>query len=48
LLQSAADLGLRAANGTSMLVHQGARALEIWTNQDVSASVMKEACLRGR
>jgi shikimate dehydrogenase len=47
LLQSASDLGLRAANGISMLVHQGVRALEIWTQAPVSASVMKKACLRG-
>jgi shikimate dehydrogenase len=47
LLQSASDLDLRAANGISMLVHQGVRALEIWTQAPVSASVMKQACLRG-
>lgn len=47
LLRSAAELGLRAANGISMLAHQGARALEIWTGSKVSASVMKNACLKG-
>ena len=31
LLAAAARLGLPAANGLSMLVHQGARALEIWS-----------------
>ncbi len=31
LLQSASHLGLPNANGLAMLVHQGARALEIWT-----------------
>jgi shikimate dehydrogenase len=46
LLRSAHDLGLRAANGTSMLVHQGAKALEIWTGEKVSASIMKAACLK--
>jgi shikimate dehydrogenase len=46
LLRLANDLGLRAANGISMLVHQGARALEIWTGEKVSASIMKAACLK--
>jgi shikimate dehydrogenase len=31
LLGQAAALGLRSANGLGMLVHQGAKALEIWT-----------------
>jgi shikimate dehydrogenase len=31
LLRSAAALGVPQANGLAMLVHQGARALEIWT-----------------
>jgi shikimate dehydrogenase len=31
LLREAASLGLPWANGLSMLVHQGAKALEIWT-----------------
>lgn len=31
LLQAATRLGLPNANGLAMLVHQGARALEIWT-----------------
>lgn len=32
LLQRAAELGLPYANGLSMLVHQGAKALEIWSD----------------
>lgn len=36
LLREAALLGLRGANGLSMLVHQGAKSLEIWSG--VSAS----------
>lgn len=44
LLQDAIDRGLRAANGLTMLVHQGARALEIWTEQNVSTAVMLRAC----
>jgi shikimate dehydrogenase len=31
LLAEAARLGIRGANGLGMLVHQGAKALEIWT-----------------
>jgi len=31
LLREAGALGLPHANGLSMLVHQGAKALEIWT-----------------
>lgn len=32
LLRSAAALGLPYANGLTMLIHQGAKALEIWTD----------------
>ncbi len=32
LLQAAAALGVPAANGLDMLVHQGAKALEIWSS----------------
>ena len=31
LLARAGDLGIPFANGLSMLVHQGAKSLEIWT-----------------
>lgn len=31
LLRAAADLGLPVANGLAMLVHQGAKALELWS-----------------
>lgn len=43
LLRDAAALGLPHANGLSMLVHQGARALEIWTGAAVPAPVMRDA-----
>jgi len=43
LLRSAAELGVPAANGLSMLVHQGARSLELWTGATVPVSVMHEA-----
>lgn len=43
LLRDAATRGLRHANGLSMLVHQGARALELWTGAAVPADVMRAA-----
>lgn len=43
LLRDAAASSLPHANGLSMLVHQGARALEIWTGAPVSPSVMHAA-----
>jgi len=43
LLRQAAGLGLATANGLSMLVHQGARSLELWTGSAVPVSVMHDA-----
>ncbi|CAI8343766.1 MAG: Shikimate dehydrogenase (NADP(+)) [Opitutia bacterium UBA7350] len=43
LLTAAASRGMKCANGLSMLVYQGARALEIWTGQTVDATVMRNA-----
>jgi shikimate dehydrogenase len=43
LLQQAAARGLPAANGLSMLVHQGARSLEIWSKAEVDARAMMSA-----
>lgn len=43
LLRQARDLGLRATNGLSMLVHQAARSLAIWTGTDVPVDAMFEA-----
>lgn len=43
LLGQAAELGLSHANGLAMLVHQGARALEIWTGQSAPVSIMQAA-----
>lgn len=43
LLREAASLGRPHAHGLSMLVHQGARALEIWTGAAVPAPVMRAA-----
>lgn len=42
-LRAAREAGHRTANGLSMLVNQGARSLEIWTQQAVSVAVMEEA-----
>jgi shikimate dehydrogenase len=48
LLRAAADLGIPRANGLSMLVHQGAKALEIWSGIPASrtASTMMGAAKR--
>jgi len=43
LLQQASARGLAVANGLSMLVHQGARSLEIWSHTQVDAHPMMTA-----
>lgn len=43
LMELASARGGRAANGLSMLVHQGARALEIWSGKRINAETMDEA-----
>lgn len=43
LLREAAARGLRRTNGLAMLVHQGVRALELWTGAAVPAGVMARA-----
>ncbi len=43
LLKAARAQGQSAANGLSMLVHQGARSLEIWSHTEVSARAMMSA-----
>ena len=45
LLKEADAHGLATANGLSMLVHQGARSLEIWSHVDVSSHAMMTAAL---
>lgn len=45
LLHEARSRGLKAANGLSMLVHQGARSLEIWSRARVDTDeMMRAAC----
>ncbi|HEY9155917.1 MAG TPA: shikimate dehydrogenase [Opitutaceae bacterium] len=43
LLRQAQTLGLPSANGLSMLVYQGARALEIWSDRSVPVDAMATA-----
>jgi shikimate dehydrogenase len=46
LLSRAAGLGLTTVDGLCMLLHQGARAFEIWTHQAAPVETMRNA-LRG-
>ena len=48
LLAAALERGLATLDGLSMLVHQGAHALELWTGQAAPVPVMFEAALRAR
>ena len=43
LLQNAAALGLQTIDGCEMLIHQGAKAFEIWTGKKPNISTMKIA-----
>ncbi len=43
IMAAVAASGGRAANGLSMLVHQGAKALEIWTGQTAPVETMSHA-----
>lgn len=43
LLNQAKSRGLKTANGLSMLVHQGAQALEAWTQETVDVNAMMTA-----
>lgn len=44
-VSSAIDAGARAANGLSMLLHQGALAFEIWFDRAAPIEVMRKALL---
>lgn len=48
LLAAARAAGMPAANGLSMLVHQGARALEIWSGATVPVDAMAAAARVGK
>jgi len=43
LLCQARTMGLRTANGLSMLLHQGALSFSLWTNQLAPLEVMRVA-----
>jgi len=43
LLRAARSAGCRGANGASMLLHQGTRALELWTGRPAPIKVMRAA-----
>jgi len=43
LLAAAKTAGCRTANGLGMLLHQGAKALEIWTGKTAPLDVMRRA-----
>ena len=45
LLQNAAALGLQTIDGCEMLIHQRAKAIEIWTGKKPNISTMKIALL---
>ena len=42
-IQDAAQKGVQHANGSLMLVHQGAKAFSIWTGKEAPVEVMKKA-----
>jgi shikimate dehydrogenase len=43
LLRAAKSAGCRVANGAGMLLHQGTRALELWTGLAAPVGVMRAA-----
>jgi shikimate dehydrogenase len=48
LLQSAANLGLPTLDGLPMLVYQGARSLELWTQRSAPVELMMRHALEAR
>jgi shikimate dehydrogenase len=48
LLVAAKDRGLTTLDGLSMLVHQGARAFELFTGQPATVEIMMKAALKAR
>ncbi len=45
LLRAAETCGLQTLDGLGMLIHQGARALELWTGMRAPVDVMREAVI---
>ncbi len=48
LLMSARARSLKTLDGLAILVHQGAKALELWTRKPAPLAIMREAALRAR
>jgi shikimate dehydrogenase len=46
LLKTARKAGLRTANGLGMLLYQGAKSLEIWSEQPAPLETMRKALLK--
>ena len=46
LIREGVKAGMAAGNGLSMLVHQAAKALEIWTGEPVSSRIMLASARR--
>lgn len=46
LVRTAREMGLKACDGLGMLVHQGAKALELWTGIEVPVETMKQAVMQ--
>lgn len=46
LVRTAKEMGLKACDGLGMLVHQGAKALELWTGMHVPVERMKQAVMQ--
>ena len=46
-VSAAVEAGARAANGLTMLLHQGALAFEIWFEREAPIEVMRQALQRG-
>lgn len=47
-LRAARDAGLAPLDGLAMLVHQGARSLELWTGREAPVALMWQAALAAR
>lgn len=43
LLKAAGQAGLKTADGRTMLLHQGAKSLELWTGQEAPIETMRQA-----
>lgn len=46
LMRKVSEAGGQSANGLSMLIHQGARSLEIWTGRKAPVEIMREAAMK--